>query len=167
VDVDQVLGGVAYIEVALVEPGVVVKSGPIQRIVFGALYAQPADGDDVIRSSLHEAGIASELSDDTRAAMWRKFVFVCAMSGLTTLTRRSISDMLTVPSAHELFVDALGGAVAVDRVMGVRLPDNVVEETTTFAENLTRYAVLNAKGRGGTTPARTGCLQRDGGPTGT
>lgn len=132
----QTLGGVAYLEAALAEPGVVVKAGQMQRIVFGPLTGSPSARHREIASVLQGAGITAELTDAIRVAMWRKFVFICAMAGFTTLTRRSIGDVLAVPLAHDLFARCLTEVVAVARAAGVPLPDTAADETLTFAENL-------------------------------
>lgn len=133
---ERTLGGVAYVEAELVAPGVVVKPGPLQRIVFGPLDGAISGRDREIGRALERAEIALEIVEDIRVAMWRKFVFICAMAGLTTLTRGTIGEVLAVPQGRRLFMDAVAEAVAVGRAAGVDLPEDLTAATLAFADGL-------------------------------
>lgn len=133
---ERVLGGVAYIEAAIAAPGVIVKSGPLQRIVCGPLAGPATERERSIANILRMAGITAELTDDIREAMWRKFLFICPMAGLTALTQRPIGDVLAVPEARGLFADVMREIEAVARREGVTLPAEIVESTLRFAEGL-------------------------------
>jgi 2-dehydropantoate 2-reductase len=62
--------------------------------------------------------------------------FLCALAGLTALTRLPIDELLRVPESRELFRQMVREAALVARAEGVELGDDIVDEKTAFAETL-------------------------------
>ena len=79
----HVLPGVAYIATAIAEPGVVRHTGTMQRLQVGA-------GAERFVEACKGAGINIEQVDDIERARWEKFVFLEALSGVTTLARAPV-----------------------------------------------------------------------------
>jgi len=129
---ERVFGGVSYLEAVVAAPGLVVHKSPFARIVFGPLVAGDAAALEVERV-LRGAGIEVERVADPQAAIWRKWLFICAFSGVTALTRRPIGDILGHEETRELFRGAMAEVVALAGRVGVALPDGVVEQTLRFA----------------------------------
>ena len=69
-----------------------------------------------------------ELHPEIRVLLWDKFVFICAFSGVTSLTRLSIGPILACPETRELYRGAMEEAVAVGRAGGVALPAGTVNQ---------------------------------------
>lgn len=129
---ERVYAGVSYLEAVVAAAGVVVHKSPFARIVYGALAADDARLDEV-DAALRGAGIEVELVDDPRAAVWRKWLFICGFSGVTALTRRPIGPVLACEETLALFEGALREVAALAPHEGVTLPGDVVEQTVAFA----------------------------------
>lgn len=75
------------------------------------------------------AGIDIEVVDDIERALWEKFVFLAAVSGLTCLTRQPMGVVRSDADIRPMLVAAIEEAVAVARARGVALADDIVAAT--------------------------------------
>jgi 2-dehydropantoate 2-reductase len=121
-----VFGGIAYIYATLTAPGEITENGGPRKIVFGPLDPAPDPRGNGILAVLRGAGITATLSDDMRTELWKKFVFIAAVGGLTALTRLTLGEILPVRATRELLQAAMDEAVAVGRAEGVPLDDTLV-----------------------------------------
>ena len=93
------LGGVAYIAASIRAPGIIAHVGSMARLRVGAF-------DDVLTRSrasafvdaCTRAGVDAELPPDIRRALWEKFVFLGALSGLPALHGSRSASFAATPS---------------------------------------------------------------------
>jgi 2-dehydropantoate 2-reductase len=131
---EAVLPGVVYCEVAVKEPGVIFQGSPMRRIIVGELGGTSTPRARAIASVLAAAGVDTILSDNILGALWGKFCFICGMSGVTTLTRRSVGPILADEEAQLLLRAVVEEARAVAVAQGVRFDADPVEAgLATFA----------------------------------
>jgi 2-dehydropantoate 2-reductase len=133
---EHVLGGASFILAHIAEPGVVERTGTLQRIVFGELDGSGSDRADALLAVCREAGIDANVTDDIRRVLWDKYAFLCALAGLTAVTRIPIDELMRVPESRELFRQMVREAVLVARAEGVDLGDELVDEKAEFAAGL-------------------------------
>jgi 2-dehydropantoate 2-reductase len=133
---EHVLGGASFILASIVEPGVVEKAGTLARVVFGELDGSQSERADRLLAEFRAAGIESHVTDDIRWVLWDKYAFLCALAGLTAVTRLPIDELLRVPETRELFRLMVAEAALVARAEGIDLGDDVVEKKTAFADAL-------------------------------
>ncbi|GAW93494.1 2-dehydropantoate 2-reductase [Calderihabitans maritimus] len=133
---EKVMAGLCYVQADLAAPGLVRQAGPKKDIVFGELSGEITERAQRILTVFREAGIRATLTDDIRKAIWTKFLFISAFSGITAVTRSSIGAIRETPEAWELYRELLQEAFIVGRALGVNLPDNAVEETLDFTRSL-------------------------------
>jgi len=132
----HVIGGVSFILAHIAEPGVVEQVGSVRRVIFGELNGSRSDRVEWLLAEFRKAEIDSDIADDIRVVLWDKFAFLCALAGLTAVTRLPIDQLLAVPEARELFRQMVGEAALVARGEGVDLADDMVDQKTAFAEAL-------------------------------
>jgi 2-dehydropantoate 2-reductase len=130
---DSGLGAVAYVVSAIEAPGVIAQTAGPGRIVLGELAGGTGALIERLHSTLQSAGIAAEVHPDVRIAIWQKFLFICAFSGVTTLTRVPIGTILADPVTHDLFRATVEEAEAVARASGIELPEDCVEQALATA----------------------------------
>jgi 2-dehydropantoate 2-reductase len=131
---EAVLPGVVYCEVAVKEPGVIFQGSPMRRIIVGELGGTSTPRARAIASVLAAAGVDTILSDNILGALWGKFCFICGMSGVTTLTRRSVGPILADEEAQLVLRAVVEEARAVAVAQGVRFDADPVEAgLATFA----------------------------------
>jgi 2-dehydropantoate 2-reductase len=132
----QVMGGVAYIAATIAEPGVIAHTGQMARLRFGPVLREQEAAAQSFREACTGAGIDAELVADIHRAVWEKFVFLAAMSGVTSATRQPIGAIRSDADLRACLEDAMREAWAVGRARGVALADNFIAQQLAFADGL-------------------------------
>ncbi|MFL5807601.1 MAG: 2-dehydropantoate 2-reductase [Roseiflexaceae bacterium] len=129
-----VLPGVVYCEVAVREPGVIFQGSPIQRLIFGEASGEVTPRTRAIAGAFAATGVDVTLSENVLGALWGKFCFICGMSGVTTLTRRTVGPILEDAEARLLLRTVVEEARAIALARGVCFDTDPVEAgIATFA----------------------------------
>jgi 2-dehydropantoate 2-reductase len=108
----------------------------VQRIIFGELDGSRTERVARLLAEFRKAEIDSDIADDIRVVLWDKFAFLCALAGLTAVTRLPIDKLLAVPETRKLFRELVREVALVAAAEGVELADDIVDEKTAFAETL-------------------------------
>jgi len=132
----HVLGGVAYIAATIAEPGVIRHTGQMARLRFGPVLPEQQPTAQDFHQACIGAGINAELVADIHRAIWEKFVFLAAMSGVTSATRQPIGVIRSDADLRGCLEDAMREAWAVGRARGVALADDFIAQQMTFAQGL-------------------------------
>jgi 2-dehydropantoate 2-reductase len=127
------IGAVAYVTSTIKAPAVVAQTSGPGKIIFGELSGGESSRTEQLRDVLQRAGIAVELHPDIRVVLWQKFLFICAFSGVTAVTRLPIGAVLADPVTHALFRGTLEEVEAVVRAGGIDLPADCVEQAMATA----------------------------------
>jgi len=127
------LGAVAYVVSAIEAPGVIAQTAGPGRIILGELAGGTSARVERLHSVLQRAEIAAEVHPHVRIAIWQKFLFICAFSGVTALTRVPIGSILADSVTHDLFRGTLEEAEAIARASGIELPEDSVEQALATA----------------------------------
>lgn len=131
---DKVIAGTAFIEASIASPGVIAHMGRPGRIVFGEITGERTKRAETILELFRGAGIDGELSDDIQRVLWEKFLFICAVHGVSTLSRAPLGLVLGIPESRELVVGVMREVEALARRRGVALPEDAVDEAMRLAE---------------------------------
>jgi 2-dehydropantoate 2-reductase len=135
-DESQILGGVAYVATTVSEPGVVRRTGPLQRLIVGEFDGRRTARVEAFHTAALAGGIDSEVSDDIRRVIWEKFVFLVGLSATTTTMRVPIGPIRENPQSRALLLDLMREVVAVGRAHGVPLPEDYAEQRLEFADGV-------------------------------
>jgi len=135
-DERQLMGGVGYVATTIGEPGVILQTGPMQRLLFGEFDGSRSERGEALLAACQAGGINAELSDNILREIWQKFVFLVALSGTTTTMRKSLGPIRSNPQTRAFFLDVMREVVAVGRAHGVALPEDYADVRMKFAEEL-------------------------------
>ena len=160
------LSGVVYIEATLVSPGVVRHVGGPRRMVFGEADGSISSRAERVRDLLERTGIPVELAEDIASTLWSKFLYICPMSGMTAMTRKSLRGVLDFPETRGLYFSAIREVEAVARARGVNLPADAVDTVIAFSEGLTDMRSSLQKDLEAGKPLEIGQFGGGGRPTG-
>src|SRR4029450_6829283 len=133
---EHVMGGVAYIAAKIAAPGVIAHTGTMARLVVGAVLAAQHSSADLLLGACKDARIDAELTADIRKALWTKFVFLVALSGMTSGTRQPIGVIRADPDLRAVFEAAMREVWTLGRARGVALPDDLVASQMAFGDGL-------------------------------
>jgi 2-dehydropantoate 2-reductase len=134
---DRVLGGMCRVLSTIKEPGYIEQSGVDPYIAFGELDGSLTPRVERLRNAFGRArGVITEIPPDIVAAMWTKFLFITALSGVGTITRSTAGVIRSQPETRKLLTQALEEARAVAIAHRVRLPENVVNQVMQLIDDL-------------------------------
>lgn len=133
---DRVIGGSAYIFADIRAPGIVRHSNDFARLVLGEFDGRQRARTEAIAGILANAGIEHQLVDNIAVRVWEKFILLCGVSGLTTLTRLPIGAVLADAACASLLQDAFEEAAAVGLEQCPALAPDIAERQMTFARSL-------------------------------
>src|SRR5918992_464070 len=136
------IGAVAYVTSTIKAPGVVAQTSGPGKIILGELSGGASARTERLRDVLQGAGITAEVHPDIRVVLWQKFLFICAFSGVTTVTRLPIGTILSDSVTSALFRGKVEEVEAVVCASGIDLPANCVEQA------MTQAAAVEPWGRG-------------------
>jgi 2-dehydropantoate 2-reductase len=132
----RIIGGVCYVATSIAEPGVIARTGPLERMVFGEFDGKASPRAERFLEACRAGGINVELSPDIRREIWQKFVFLVALSGTTTTMRSTVGPIRQNPRTREFFLDLMREVVAVGRAHGVDLPEDYAEQQLALVDRV-------------------------------
>jgi 2-dehydropantoate 2-reductase len=132
---ERVLGGLVYGFAVIEAPGVI-RHTQGGRIVFGELDGAVRPRTARILEAGRRAGFPIEIAPDIRRALWEKYLTICALSGMTALSRRPIGDVRACPESRRMYRAILEELAALARAEGVALADDAVEQGMAGADRL-------------------------------
>jgi 2-dehydropantoate 2-reductase len=134
---EHLLGGLCRIISALVEPGHIRHAGISPTITFGELDGRRSARTERLRDAFHVAeGATPELAPDIHAAMWEKFLFIAALSGVGAVTRVPIGVLRLLPETRRLLEEAMVEILSLAQALGIALSPGTVTETMAFIDHL-------------------------------
>lgn len=133
---ERVMGGVAYIGATIAEPGVIAHTGTMARLRIGAALPSQQNQAEALVAACKGAGIDVELAADIRRALWEKFVFLSAFSGVSSVARQPIGVIRADTELRATLEAAMRETWTVGRARGVRLADDFVEQQMKFGDSL-------------------------------
>ena len=131
----NVLPGAVYVDASIAAPGVIEQRSAFRRIVLGEAKGPASQRVERIADALRRAGAEVEARDDMMAALWEKYHYICALSGMTGATRSSIGPILACPDTRELFDDAVREVYAVCLAEGISIDAGIVDRTLAMARH--------------------------------
>jgi len=134
---EHVLGGLCRIISTLADPGHVHHSGISPTITFGELDGRRTERVERLRDAFKDAeGLTPEIAPDIHVAIWRKFLFIAALSGVGAVTRVPVGVLRDVPETRQMLIEAMEEIVCLARARDVALPGEAVDETLCFIDDL-------------------------------
>jgi 2-dehydropantoate 2-reductase len=130
----HVMGGAAYILTSVESPGVIKQIGGPRRVVFGELKGGASVRGAEILAELKRMEINAELTEDIQAELWTKFLFICAVNGLTALTRSPLGEVMAWEGTREMMRGIMREVYETGRARGVNLPGGTDERLYAFLD---------------------------------
>ena len=125
---EHVLGCTATVSSMITSPGVVTQAGGPGSLVVGALTEGQSARVNDLATQCVAAGIAAETHENIELAIWEKFTFICALSGMTALTRKPIGEIFAQESTTQMYLQVLSEVAEVGRASGIPLPQSIAAD---------------------------------------
>jgi 2-dehydropantoate 2-reductase len=132
---ERVLGGLCRISAFIGGPGLIQHVGVQPYIAFGERDGTHTQRVEQLRAAFEGCqGLTAAVPDDIEAAMWDKFIFIAAISGVGAITRQPVGGFRAVPESRALLVAALDETIALARARGIHLPADQTARTLDFID---------------------------------
>jgi 2-dehydropantoate 2-reductase len=129
---EHLLGGLSRISAFIAGPGHIRHVGMQPYLAFGELDGRPSPRLEALRQVFARLpDVKAEVPADINIAMWEKFVFIAAASGVGAVTRQPIGVYRSVPETRLMLAAALEETVRVGRARGVALAEDTAQRILT------------------------------------
>jgi 2-dehydropantoate 2-reductase len=133
---EHLLGGLCRISSRIASPGNIQHVGLEPYVAFGELDNHPSSRSRNLLQCFKNAGVSSEIPADIHVAIWQKFLFISAVSGIGAITRVPMGTFRSTQGTRQLLEEALEECYAVAIAHGVHLPANSVSNTLAYIDTL-------------------------------
>jgi 2-dehydropantoate 2-reductase len=162
---EHVLGGLCRIASQIVAPGHIRHLGIEPYIAFAELDGKPSPRCEQLRDAFQHAGVLAEIPADITAAIWSKFLFIAAVSGVGAVARAPIGVIRSLPGTRQMLQGVMEEVQSVGQAHGVSLPPGSVEKTLAFIDSLPEATTASmqrdiASGRPSELGAQNGAVVR-------
>lgn len=136
-----VWGGVSYIYSTITSPGVITETGGPKKIFFGPLIGNAMSaqtGKEILATTLH-AGVNAAFTLDIQSEIWKKFIFISAVGGMTASTRLTLGEILGSEESRQKLERAMKEVMEIARARGANIEggyiNQIVERLRAFNNN--------------------------------
>ncbi len=133
---EHILGGFCRIASRIASPGRIQHSGIEPYIAFGELDNHLSPRVQQLLQAFQRAGVVAEIPADINVAIWQKFLFISAVSGLGAVTRAPFGSFRSLEGTRQMLIDALHECYSVALAQGVPLPSDSPAVTLAYIDSL-------------------------------
>jgi 2-dehydropantoate 2-reductase len=132
---EHVLGGLCRMIASKAAPGVIKLGGMEPVVVLGEANGSELTGNaKALLDAFHAAGVNAQAAPDIQAALWDKWLFIAAISGVGAVARATAGEMRESPPTRALLQQVMEEVAALARQRGVRQAGDVVARTMSFID---------------------------------
>jgi 2-dehydropantoate 2-reductase len=134
---DKVVGGIAYIASNLVAPGHIKQTSQFHQILFGHADNRADAALEAFVAAGKAAKLDIVLTPQIETELWKKFIFLTAMTGGTAALRAPIGPILADADTKAFFRQLMQEAFAIGKAKGIALDPAYIDERMNFVETKT------------------------------
>jgi len=131
-----VLGSLCQISAFVGAPGLIRHVGIEPYVALGEMDRRPSERVERVRQAFERSGVKVDVPADIQLALWTKFLFIAAISGVGAVTRAPLGVTRSLLETRRLLEDAMREIIAVGRARGVAFPDDALEQRLAFIDSL-------------------------------
>jgi 2-dehydropantoate 2-reductase len=126
---ERILGGLCFIESTLNAKGEIEHYSTHHRVVYGEFNGLKSERIKQIENLFSDAKLDAVASENIKNDIWKKYIFISAMAGMTCLMRSSIGPILQSPSGPDLYERLLHEICSIGKYQEKTLDEDVWEQT--------------------------------------
>ena len=123
----NVLAGLCKIVCKIESPGVINHFSFDPEIVFGEYDNKKTQRVKELKSVFDKAGFKNILSEDIHLDIWKKFLFIASISGISALTRAPFGAMMRIEAIRKIIFDTANEIVVLANAKGIELSQKDIE----------------------------------------
>jgi len=114
---EHVLTGIAYIFSTILKPGVIRHEGGAGKFRFGEMDGTVSGRCLMLEKIFLSAGLSGEATAEIGKFLWQKWIFICALGGMTAFAKKPIGDIMRDAMLRKMLEEVIAEASAVARGM--------------------------------------------------
>lgn len=122
---DRVIGGLCFIETTLDEAGRVIQTSKRHDLVFGERNGEKTERILRVEEVFSGTNTGSRLSHNINQELWHKYLFIAAMSGITTLMRAPIGPIREQVYGRSVIKELLNELISIMKRLNAPLADDI------------------------------------------
>jgi 2-dehydropantoate 2-reductase len=150
---DKVVGGIAYIATNLVEPGHIKQTSQFHQILFDHADNHADATLDAFVAAGKAAKLDIVLTPAIQTELWKKFIFLTAITGATAALRSGVGSIVADPELKAFYRQLMQEAFNVGKAKGIPLDAAYIDDRMNFVETKTtptmKGSMANDLDRGG------------------
>ena len=134
---EHVLGGLCGLFTFIEGPGHIRHAGSSPFLRFGELDNRPSERTEKLLDIFSRtSGVDAEISKDIRAAMWEKFMFIAAWSGVGSITRAPIGVIRSQPGTRQMLLQVMNEVYSLAQALDVALTQETIIGNMDLLDNV-------------------------------
>ena len=133
---EKIIGGLANIVATLNDKGHIIHTSKVDRITFGALHDRQQSICQDFSYWTEKANMQASWTNSIQQAIWNKYMFITAFSGLTTAADVTTSAILQESTTKNLFIQILHEMKRIAQAEGISLTEKNVKSSVKTIEQL-------------------------------
>lgn len=133
---EHILGGLCRIASRIASPGQIQHTAIEPSIAFGELDNRSSSRARKLLQAFEHAGVSAEIPPDINLAVWQKFLFISAVSGVGAVTRVPFGIFRSIEGSRRVLEDALAECYSIALAQGIHLPADSVTNTLAYIDSL-------------------------------
>ncbi|MGB6369504.1 MAG: 2-dehydropantoate 2-reductase [Atribacterota bacterium] len=124
-----------YVSSSIEKPGTIRQKGPEGHIVFGKDPRYLNYNYEYLVEFFNEMGISNTWHDNPYPAIWKKFVFITALSLMTAYSGKTIGEVLSDDKLKRITENIMKEVILIGKAKNIDFEQDVVEKTIPKAKN--------------------------------
>ena len=125
---EAVIGGLCFIETTLDENGTIVQTSPINQLVYGERSGKETDRIKKLKSAFNGTKAEFVFSHNINQDMWHKYLFITAMSGITTMMESPIGPIRELETGQRTIAAFIEELAAIMFEIGAPIKATIAKE---------------------------------------
>ncbi|MCM8569393.1 2-dehydropantoate 2-reductase [Gramella jeungdoensis] len=146
----NVLAGLCFVVSFIEKPGKIKHVAFDPKITFGEIDNSRTTRIEKIKSIFDQAGITNTIPENIQLEIWKKFLFICTVSGIGGLTRVSIDKIRESEFLYDMMRKTAEEMKEVGNAKGIPLTDKHIEMV---------FEIINSQPKGNTASTQRDIMQ--------
>lgn len=122
---DHVIGGLCFIETTLDVDGKVIQTSPLHDLVFGELNGIECTQVKTLQHAFSGTKANFRYSEVIKKDMWEKYLFISALSGITSLMRSPIGPIRSTPAGKQAIQAVIEEVIKISKTMNAPIDSDM------------------------------------------
>lgn len=124
---ERVIGGLCFVETTLAEDGAIVQTSPVHQLVYGERTGEKTERIEKLEQTFSGTKAEFVKSDNINQEMWHKYLFITAMSGITSMMESPIGPIRDLETGQRTIHTLLQELAAIMKKMGAPIQPGIAD----------------------------------------